>query len=138
MRPGPALNSDDTNEEIMQHSGHGEFNFDFTQARGGNDVNPFTNPSATTAGNNGGSSTPSGIFFSDMQRSQNILIAHAVLACLAFGLFFPMGGIVIRLLNFSGLVWLHAACQIFAYVLFIAAFGMGIWIATNLHVVSTS
>ncbi|KAF7186248.1 Cytochrome b561 and DOMON domain-containing protein [Pseudocercospora fuligena] len=59
------------------------------------------------------------------------LIAHAVLATLAFGFFFPVGGIMIRLASFRGLWWIHGLFQIFAYILYIAAFALGVYMVTQ-------
>lgn len=61
--------------------------------------------------------------------SPTLLLAHAVLACLAFVALFPAGGILIRLAAFRGLVWAHAALQTLAYTLYIVAFGLGVWLA---------
>jgi hypothetical protein len=63
------------------------------------------------------------------------MIAHGVLASLAFVIFFPFGAIGIRLFSFPGLVWFHAVVQVIAYLLFIAAFGIGIYLATQIHMV---
>jgi hypothetical protein len=69
-------------------------------------------------------------------QTQRILVAHGVMAALAFVILFPFGAISIRLMSFPGLVWFHAAFQVLAYVVYIVAFGMGIWMATNLGYVS--
>ena len=69
-----------------------------------------------------------GAFYARMNK---MLIAHAVCACLAFAAFFPMGSIAIRLMSFPGLIWVHAAFQIFAYITYIVAFGLGLYIATQ-------
>jgi hypothetical protein len=58
-----------------------------------------------------------------------MLIAHGVLASLAFVILFPAGAIAIRLASFPGVVWFHAAFQGFAYLVYIAAFGLGIHLA---------
>lgn len=63
-----------------------------------------------------------------------MLIAHGTLAALAFVIFFPMGSIAIRLASFPGVVWLHAAFQVFAYLVYTAAFGLGVYIANSLNV----
>lgn len=59
--------------------------------------------------------------------------AHAILATLAFGLFFPIGGIMIRLTSFPGLWWMHGLFQIVAFIFYIAAFTFGVWMATNMR-----
>ena len=226
---GGALNSDDTSASISQHgnSDASAFSWDFTNAKGGNSVNPFTAVSAsgsgTVAGATGTSSCvprpttgtfanaaattnwpstipsefasafPSGINWPTARptgsygwnsrfpranstswpsspflerdtinycdspssvnnngngnaftvlsalatRETKMLIAHGVMAALAFVILFPVGAISIRLLNFPGLVWFHAAFQAFAYLVFLVAFGLGVSIANTEGVVST-
>jgi len=56
-------------------------------------------------------------------------MAHAVLAPVAFVLFFPMGAMIIRLLSFKGVVWLHAGWMVTTYIIVLGAMGMGVWIA---------
>ncbi|KAI4856553.1 hypothetical protein E4T45_01983 [Aureobasidium sp. EXF-8846] len=72
-------------------------------------------------------------FGGDFEKAQRAMIAHGVLASLAFVIFFPFGAISIRLFSFPGLLWFHAVVQIIAYLLFIAAFGIGIYLATQIH-----
>ncbi|CZT17153.1 related to cellobiose dehydrogenase [Ramularia collo-cygni] len=68
--------------------------------------------------------------------SSKLIIAHGVIASVAFIAVFPIGGIIIRLASFTGLPWVHAAIQILGYLIFTVAFGMGIWIARNLDLLS--
>jgi hypothetical protein len=68
-------------------------------------------------------------------------IAHAALAASAFLVFFPIGGVIIRIWDprverYSYIVWIHAVLQGVGYVLFTAAAGMGIYMAKHLHAVS--
>ncbi|KAF2024326.1 hypothetical protein EK21DRAFT_104741 [Setomelanomma holmii] len=65
---------------------------------------------------------------------QKILIAHGVLAALAFVLFFPVGSILIRLGSFRGVWLVHGIFQLFAYIVYIVAFGLGVWMVNNLPV----
>jgi hypothetical protein len=70
-------------------------------------------------------------------------MAHAVLASLAFVIFFPFGAISIRVLPGRLSLILHGAFQIFGYILYIVAVGLGIWIAvtvqfSDFHLVSLS
>lgn len=67
-----------------------------------------------------------------------MLIAHGVLASLAFVILFPMGSIAIRLASFPGIIWIHAAFQIFAYIIYIAGFGLGVYLAKDLKLMSQS
>ncbi|KAF9690970.1 hypothetical protein EKO04_011248 [Ascochyta lentis] len=77
----------------------------------------------TSIGSGGGGSS----------ERRTMLIAHGVLASLAFVILFPAGAIAIRLASFPGVVWLHAAFQIFAYLVYIAAFGLGVYIASEME-----
>lgn len=54
------------------------------------------------------------------------------MASLAFVLFFPIGGILIRLGSFRGLWLVHGLFQTLAYLIYIAAFGIGVWLAINM------
>lgn len=74
-------------------------------------------------------------FFKD---PDTFLKAHGILACMAFVILFPFGAIMVRLLSFPGLAWLHAAFQIFAYCVYIAAFGIGVYIRNNVELVSVA
>ncbi|KAH7402255.1 hypothetical protein DE146DRAFT_460671 [Phaeosphaeria sp. MPI-PUGE-AT-0046c] len=73
---------------------------------------------------------------SSASNQRAMLIAHGVLASLAFVILFPAGAIAIRLASFPGIVWLHAAFQVFAYIVYIAAFGLGVYLATQLNVLN--
>jgi hypothetical protein len=89
---------------------------------------------------NGGGATNSG--FQPIAASgsggnqQTMLIAHGVLASLAFVILFPAGSIAIRLASFPGVVWLHAAFQVFAYLVYIVAFGIGVYLATQMKLLN--
>ncbi|KAF2717471.1 iron reductase domain protein [Polychaeton citri CBS 116435] len=89
-------------------------------------------------GANGGNGSGSGFdrssipFGGDFQKANRIFIAHGVLASLAFVLLFPIGGILIRVASFTGCIWVHAAIQAIAYLIYIAAFGLGIYMATQI------
>jgi hypothetical protein len=57
--------------------------------------------------------------------------AHGALASIAFVAILPIGAILVRLASFHGLLWTHASLQIFGYAVFIAAAGIGIFIANG-------
>ncbi|KAF1995627.1 hypothetical protein P154DRAFT_445173, partial [Amniculicola lignicola CBS 123094] len=59
---------------------------------------------------------------------------HGVLASLAFVVFFPLGSILIRLGSFRGVWLVHGMFQIFAYLIYIAAFGIGIWMIQDIPI----
>ena len=58
-------------------------------------------------------------------------IAHGTLLSLVFVIIYPVGAMVIRLLSFRYLVWLHAGIQLFAYMLALAGLGLGVYIAVE-------
>ena len=64
------------------------------------------------------------------------LAAHGVLASLAFVILFPAGAIAVRLASFRFVVAFHAAFQVFAYLVYIIAFALGVTMAKDLKVVS--
>ena len=90
------------------------------------------NNGGTTNGNSNAGFTPIGSSGSISNRRE-MLIAHGVLASLAFVILFPAGGIAIRLASFPGIVWIHGAFQIFAYLVYIAGFGLGVYIASQMN-----
>ena len=71
-----------------------------------------------------------------ISRGPTVLVAHGVLAALAFVILLPTGAISIRLMSFPGLLWFHAILQGLGFLCYVVAFGMGIWLATNLGYVS--
>ncbi|KAL1297090.1 hypothetical protein AAFC00_004673 [Neodothiora populina] len=247
-RTGSGLDSDSPSASISQHNNHNDFQFDFTEARGGDSINPFTSGTAATSasggaatasnsaaassscvsrtasstiaapsgsgcptawptawssswpssrptqyascfsgrgygswptaapyvkakrdddsdgddddsvnycdsssGNSGsgssssssssGSSGSSGSSFNldsngvpfggDFNKARHVMIAHGVMAALAWVILFPFGSISIRSFSFPGLIWFHAIFQSLAYLVYIAAFGLGIYLAQN-------
>ncbi|KAF1954855.1 CBD9-like protein [Byssothecium circinans] len=120
--PGTPLNTDSVSAMISEHETHGNFNFDRT-SHGGPDTNPFLNLTATNT-----TSTPAS-GGGDASNKATIIRAHAVLACLAWAFLFPLGGIMIRLFSFHGLVWMHAGVQVLGLCLYVAAVGLGLSVA---------
>lgn len=57
----------------------------------------------------------------------NVVIAHAVLACLVWVMVIPTGSILMRVLPKRFAFRVHAFFQSFGVILYIAAVGMGIW-----------
>ncbi|KAF1816617.1 hypothetical protein P152DRAFT_464116 [Eremomyces bilateralis CBS 781.70] len=139
---GRAMNTDDQSAGITQHASEGRFELDFAQARGGNTANPFLDSTdelpycdegSTSGTESNGALGPgvSGFAGLNFLMQRNILIAHGVLGCLAFGVLFPVGAIIIRILSFPGLIWLHAGLQVLTWLVFVACFGLGIYMATT-------
>jgi hypothetical protein len=69
-----------------------------------------------------------------MESRHKLIIAHGVLAALAFVILFPVGSILIRLGSFRGVWIIHGLFQLFAYLVYIAAFGIGVWMINNIPV----
>ena len=136
-KSGTPLNSDDTAYNIVQHDNMGNFNIDLTKATGGSSEDPFTAPSASSSGaipSSTGSSASAASGSSsggDMTMINNETIVHGVVMGLAFLIFFPSGAILINLVSFPGLIWVHAGTQIFAWILSIVGLGLGISIAQS-------
>ena len=129
---GSAINSDDPNAVISQHDNAEPFTFSLASAQGGSDTNPF-NGSAVTAPDHptGPPGAPS--FGGNLASAQTTLVAvHGGLASVAFIFLFPIGGILIRLAKFHGLIWVHAVLQMVAYALYFVAFGMGMFLSHTL------
>jgi len=124
-RSGSPMNSDDMNAGISQHDRNGNFQWDLSRATGGSSANPFT-ASATTA--NSSSSSNEWDQMSPQSQSR-FAQAHGALAGIVFVGILPIGAILVRLASSSGLAWIHGGLQIFGYLLFIAAAGIGIYIA---------
>lgn len=126
---GSPINSDDTRTPISQHDGKGSFRWDLSRATGGSGGNPFTHASSTT--------TSTGVEGQNSwqrlstQTQMRFVHAHGALASIAFVAILPIGAILVRLTSFKGLLWTHASLQIFGYAVFIAAAGLGIFIANG-------
>jgi hypothetical protein len=118
---GSPLDSTNTQEAISEHSEYGAFTWDYRPAVGGASTNPFQDTTVQVIQGTASSSGSSG------PNRTAILLCHGILASVAFLVLFPAGAIVMRLGNFKGLVWIHAGIQVFAWVVFVVAFGLGLW-----------
>ncbi|KUJ19843.1 CBD9-like protein [Mollisia scopiformis] len=133
-KTGSVISSDDVSANLAQHSNYGETTFNLQNAGGGSSSNPFlaTTAMSTSSGNNSGSSSSgsSSVGGDSMPADYaNVRMAHAILAPIAFVLFFPIGAMAIRLLSFPGLVWVHAGWMTFTYIIVLSSMGMGVWMA---------
>lgn len=63
-------------------------------------------------------------------------MAHAIMAAAAFAFIFPVGGILIRVASFRGLWLLHAVVQVLGWLLYVAAFGIGVYMAVHLDLMN--
>lgn len=129
-KAGTPIQDDDVAADVSYHDNRGSFEWDFTTARGGSEVNPFLSSAATTnTEGTADSSAASGGMMS--VPSSSIIMAHAVLACLSVAFVLPIGGILIRVARLSSGVVIHQAIQGLGLLMFIAAFGLGAYYATN-------
>lgn len=154
-KDGSSVSSNSQTADIQQHSKQGSFNFDLTKARGGNSLNPFVDTAVTNT-TAGGSSPTSGSSSAGAQQSgssygsssgagssggdyasiasnfakrHKATVAHGIIMGIAFALLYPSGSMLVRLFSFRGLVWVHAAFQIFTYVLALIGLALGVYIA---------
>ncbi|KAF2858134.1 hypothetical protein K470DRAFT_260133 [Piedraia hortae CBS 480.64] len=79
-----------------------------------------------------GGGPPAGVTTGDLSAARlgqkNQVIAHALLACVTFAFIFPVGGILIRLpLPY----YIHSALQSLGFIFYLAAFALGMDMATN-------
>lgn len=144
---GDPINSDSKSATITQHDLMGNANFDLTSAAGGASTDPFltteddesgsgrggpgpsgpVHPSGGSSGASGGESTIGS------KKYFRYLKAHGIIGPVTFVLLFPIGAIMIRLLSFPGLVYLHAVWQLIALGLACATLGLGLWLANTLE-----
>ena len=143
VKAGAAIKQDSPSATLTQHDIMGNLNFDLTVAKGGNSLNPFSTATTTATGTGSGSSPTSPASSDgttslgassdngsvDRQKILRATIAHGAILGLAFGLLFPLGGIIIRVFSFPGLIWVHAGMQLFTYALTLAGLGLGVYIA---------
>jgi hypothetical protein len=99
---------------------------------GGYNGNPYNGGGSNNNGNSGSAGQFGAPSQSFIDSRQKILIAHGVLAALAFVLLFPVGSILIRLGTFRGVWLVHGIFQLFAYVVYIVAFGLGVWMVKSM------
>lgn len=109
-----------------------------TQAQYSNPYSGYSsgsNPYSSSSGSSSSSSSSSDggyggdLGFSSYSKATTLRLAHGVLAALAFVIFFPAGAISIRLINGKLALWMHVFFQVTAYLVYIAAFVIGVILA---------
>jgi hypothetical protein len=136
-KSGSAISSDSTTVNLAQHSTFGTTSFNLQTATGGSSSNPFSSSSSSTTTSSGSTGTSQ----SDSGGSKNgmvTLMAHAILAPIAFVLFFPIGAMIIRIGNVRNLIWIHAGWMGFTYLIALGSIGIGIHIALTTQKLSTT
>ncbi|KAL1652504.1 hypothetical protein SLS61_004808 [Didymella pomorum] len=122
---GSAMDTTDAQSRFSQHDEEGGFTWQYTNAVGGSTSNPFTASDAVVSGGAATSSGSGNNSSSSMRK--NILLVHGIFASVAFLVFFPIGAIIMRLGKLNNVVAVHVATQVFAWLLFITAFGLGLY-----------
>lgn len=128
-KEGSSLDTDDIDADISQHTFNHDFSWDFTTAKGGSDANPFLSYNAT-ADQTSSSTSSSGNSTGEDGGTSTATAVHAILASLVFVVWFPSGSILLRFSSYRP-VLIHGAFQATGYVLWLVAFGLGIWIARD-------
>ena len=91
--------------------------------------NPYPGGGDPYDGGDGDRGPPDG--FGPGYNVSGMVTAHSVMATVIFGLLFPSGSILIRLGSFRGVWLVHGILQTITYILYIAAFAIGVYLATH-------
>ncbi|KAB8227804.1 cytochrome and DOMON domain-containing protein [Aspergillus alliaceus] len=129
-KEGPPLNSVNATESIQRHDGNGIANADLTQAKTTTD-NPFLTYNPATGSNDAVSSM-------DGTRGNAMLVAHGLMMAITFVLLFPSFALLISLPWVTSPSKVHAPLQVLALTLAIAGMGVGIQLAIDKKVKSSS
>ncbi|KAI9820422.1 MAG: hypothetical protein M1832_003755 [Thelocarpon impressellum] len=104
-----------------------------TTASSGGTTSPYgTAAGAGSAVAAGGTGGRRGVATTAAER-RNFKIAHGTITALAFVIVFPLGGILVRLLQTPAVVRVHAGVQLFGYSLAIVGLGLGVWLGLNVR-----
>jgi hypothetical protein len=128
VRSGDSILSDDVEEHISKHSDHAAVEWPLTNAKGGDSANPFVDAEGRNRQLMGSTDSDD----RDDFIRENLPKIHGAMATLAFVILFPIGGIIIRLANFRGGIWIHVGLQILAWLIALAAVASGIRLAVTL------
>ena len=90
------------------------------------------------SGNNGGFGPPDASFAGsvdfDVATATRYRTIHGILAAMAFAVLFPIGAMAMRTVPGRSALWLHAIIQVVAYIFFITAAGLGIWLVREVRI----
>ncbi|PYI10233.1 CBD9-like protein [Aspergillus sclerotiicarbonarius CBS 121057] len=125
---GPPLMSSNLSEKLYQHDWHGSFSLNLTQAVGGNNSNLFIVPMRSLLES----------YTHQRQVSDTLLhkkrIAHGVMTSVAFVLLFPNFALLLYIVPSRRTVpWAHGPLQLFAVLLALAGFGVGVSVSKDLQ-----
>lgn len=131
---GSPLNTNSLTASINIHDVEGIAAIDLQQATGGTSDNPFatsnnTNPSSSSSSSHSISTVSTG-------SVETLRKAHAIIMILVFVIFFPSFALMLHIIPYSKIVYVHASFQLFTLALAIAGFGIGISMARSLGFIS--
>lgn len=126
-KSGAALDSKDQAAAIAKHDTTSQFTFDLTKATITNDANPFAGASAVTATSSGSSSAAS------KASLPSIIAAHGIIMAILFVLTWPIASLLMPIL---GKWMVHAAFQMVNFVVMWVGYGLGVYAANGLGIVS--
>lgn len=84
-------------------------------------------------GGSGGGGGSGGSYSAFPTDYDTVRIAHGVFGVLAWVVFFPLGAVLIRVLQTPRPFWVHVGIQIFALAMLVINAGTGIWMAKTTH-----
>ncbi|KAJ5606611.1 hypothetical protein N7510_009392 [Penicillium lagena] len=132
VKYGSPLNTNSLSASITIHDAEGIAGIDLQQATGGTSDNPFTNSNTTASSSS--SSSISSVSTGSVYRLRK---AHATIMILVFVIFFPSFALMLHIVPYSKIVYVHAAFQLFTLALAIAGMGIGIKMAKSLDLIQT-
>lgn len=124
---GEPLDSTDKAATISKHDETSQFTFDLTKATITNDANPFAGASAVAATTAGSSSSASTVSL------PAIIAAHGVIMAALFVLMWPIASLLMPIL---GKWMVHAIFQMVNFVVMWVGYGLGVYAANGLGIVS--
>lgn len=134
-KSGDPLNSQDQSAIITQHDNTAVYTLNLAKAQLADDSNPFVSTASASAGQtatasgSSPSSTGSDNSGSAVTYVNPITIyemAHGPIMATTMVILLPLGSIMMRVF---GVVWLHAAIQLFSLAAMVTGFGLGIHLA---------
>lgn len=72
----------------------------------------------------------------EKEKLKQIILAHGVMACLAWVVLAPVGAVLLRSFKGTTATYIHGIWQILTYSVYTVAVGLGIWMALTIDRVS--
>lgn len=125
-KTGDAINSADPDAQIQRHDAHDTWAFDLTAATVTDDANPFVGAKQYDNNNRG---VGSGSF----ADPRILILGHGIIMAVVMIVLYPLGS---ALMPVFGKWIIHAAWQLFAFLIMWAGFGLGIVALQRIQLVS--